>query len=92
MTDKNNTNDLPLDDRGIDNDMILEILESVITKLHDKMISHEADKMSVSDIKDVAIAIDVVWHTVESILDLDDFLRNSEIDEDEDDSDNHRDK
>jgi len=92
MADKNNTNDLPLDDRGIDNDMILEILESVITKLHDKMTSHNADTMSISDIKDVAITVDVVWHTVESILDLDDFLRNSEIDEDEDDSDNHRDK
>lgn len=84
-----NLEDAPMDDRGIDNDMILDILEEVINKLHNKITSHEADKMSVSEIKDVAIAIDVVWHTVESVLNLDDFFRQDddikEENEDEED-------
>lgn len=67
-------NDIPLDDQGIRNDEIIEILESLIKNTWQDVVA-DPKKLSFKERKDIAITMQIVWDLTRDIMDIDDKLR-----------------
>lgn len=77
MSDTPSNNDAPLDDYGVHNDHVLDICESLITQLWKRLVT-ESHQMSIAEIKDAAITIDSLWNLVQSIIEINEDLKNED--------------
>ena len=65
---------IPLDDQGIRNDEIIEILESIIKDTWQELIFNKK-KLTIEERKEVAMTMHIVWELARDIMDIDDKLR-----------------
>lgn len=67
-------NGIPLDDQGIRHDEIIEVLDTIIKDTWND-ICHNKKQLSISDRKEVATTLHIVWNLARDIMDVDDGLR-----------------
>lgn len=76
MSEKQNIPDdgVPLDDQGIRNDEIIEILDSLIQSTW-KDVCQDKKELSISDRKEIALTLHTVWDLARDIMNIDEQLR-----------------
>lgn len=67
-------NDIPLDDQGIRNDEIIDILETLIKDTWKDVVNYPKE-LSFKDRKDIAMTMQIVWDLTRDVMDIDDKLR-----------------
>ena len=75
MSDNTNIPDdgVPLDDQGIRNDEIIEILDSIIQSTW-KDVCQDKKELSISDRKEIALTLHTVWDLARDIMNIDEQL------------------
>lgn len=81
---------IPLDDQGIRNDEIIEVLDTLIRDTWND-VCHNKKKLTIEERKEVAMTLQIVWDLARDIMDIDDRLRmisdyfeqNEDFDEDD---------
>jgi len=70
----NENNEIPLDDQGIRNDEIIDILEKLIKDTWQDVVN-APKALSFKERKDVAMTMQIVWDLTRDVMDIDDKLR-----------------
>jgi len=67
------SNDPPLDDAGIAVDQMLEVCSFVVNQLHKRATKASTNHVNLEtkELRDMAMAIDVVWNLTRDIIDYD---------------------
>jgi hypothetical protein len=66
--------EIPLDDQGVRNDEIIEILEKIIKDSWQEIVFEERN-LTIQERKDVAATLHMVWELARDVMDIDDKLR-----------------
>lgn len=83
-------NNAPFDDYGVHNDHMLEICDILVMQLW-KTVQAENENLSIADIMNASVSLETIWNLIQSIIDMDDNLRENDdiLDENDDDIENN---
>lgn len=65
---------IPLDDQGIRNDEIIEVLDTIIKDTWNEVCVNKK-QLSILDRKEIASTLHIVWNLARDIMDIDDSVR-----------------